>query len=94
MWRLWAGGKQVDSFPVNVDIRESALAPVGRPRLEEIFGPHRTRFIHTREELAVKVLGNRYGRELWREFLALALAVLLMELWIARAPRDMSATGP
>lgn len=91
LWRLWAGGKQVDSFPVNVDIRESALAPVGRPRLDEIFGPHRTRFIHTREELAAKVLGNRYGRELWREFLALALAVLLMELWIARAPRDISA---
>ena len=35
------------------------------------------------------VLGNRHGRELWREFLLLALGLLLAEQWIARAPRDV-----
>ena len=92
LWRLSAEGRPVDRFPVNVDTRESVLTPLGRPRLNEIFGPHRTQLIHTREELAARVLGNRYGRELWREFLALALAVLMLELWIARAPRGMPAT--
>ena len=92
LWRLWAKGKPVDRFPVNVDTRESVMTPVSRQHLEQIFGPHRIQFILPREDPAAKILGNRYGRELWREFLALALAVLLLELWIARAPRDPTAT--
>ena len=31
----------------------------------------------------------RYNRELWGEFLLLALGFLLAEQWIARAPRDV-----
>ena len=31
----------------------------------------------------------RYNRELWREFLILALGFLLAEQWIALAPRDV-----
>ncbi len=92
LWRLWAEGKLVDRFPVNVDTRESVLTPVGRQRLEQIFGPHRTQFISPREDLDTRIMGNRYGRELWREFLAFALAVLLLELWLSRAPRDLTRT--
>ena len=38
--------------------------------------------------LRLSVLSNRHGRELWREFLLLALG-LLAEQWIAREPRDV-----
>jgi len=87
LWRLWREGEAVDRFAVNVDVRESALRPVRPERLLQIFGADRTYFIHPRDDLRVKVLGNRYGRELWREFLGLALVLLLLELWVARAPR-------
>ena len=40
----------------------------------------------TKRGLRLAVLGNRHGRELWREFLILALGLLLAEQWIARAP--------
>ena len=40
-------------------------------------------------DLHLAVLGNRHGRELWREFLLLALGLLLAEHWIARVPRDV-----
>ena len=88
LWRLWKEGQVVDRFPVNVDPRESVLEPVDQDRVARIFGPDRTHFIHPQDDLREKVLGQRYGRELWREFLLLALALLALEQWIARAPRD------
>ncbi len=90
LWRLWKDGELVDLFAVNPDPREADLTPVPRERLLRLFGPERTRFIQPQDELRALVLGNRYGRELWRECLALALALLLAELWLARAPRRSS----
>ena len=91
IWRLWEGEREVDRFPVNVDPRESVLAEVSQERLLQVFGAEHTYFIDPEDDLRLEVLGNRYGRELWREFLGLALLLLLLELWIARAPRDQIA---
>jgi hypothetical protein len=87
-WRLWRGEEQVDLFAVNVDARESDLSLVDQEYLAELFGRENLHFLRPGDDLRLKVLGNRYGRELWREFLALAAVLLLLELWIARAPRD------
>ncbi len=86
LWRLWKEGEVVDRFPVNLDTRESVLTPVVRDHLRRIFGPDRTHFIQPSDDLRFEILGRRYGRELWRECLILALVLLLIELWIARAP--------
>lgn len=88
LWRLWREEQLIDQFPVNVDSRESVLTPVSRERLLQVFGASDTYLLHPEDDLRAKVLGNRYGRELWREFLALALILLFLELWIARAPHD------
>ena len=40
-------------------------------------------------DLHLADLGNRHGREVWREFLLLALGFLLAEQWIAREPCDV-----
>lgn len=92
LWRLWREGELVDLFAVNPDPREADLTPVPRARLLSLFGPERTRFIRPQDELRSLVLGSRYGRELWRECLALALVLLLLELWLARAPRRSSGS--
>jgi hypothetical protein len=86
LWRLLKEGEVVDRFPVNLDSRESVLTPVGRDRLQQIFGAERTHFIQPGDNLREEVLGRRYGRELWRECLMLALVLLLLELWVARRP--------
>lgn len=87
LWRLWQEGRLVDLFAVNPDPREANLSLVPRQRLEQLFGPGRTRFLAPQDDLRSLVLGHRYGRELWRECLALALVLLLLELWLARAPQ-------
>jgi len=91
IWHLKDGERIVDTFPVNVDTRESDLRPVGRARLEQVFAAEQLYVLRDGDDMRLQVLGNRYGRELWREFLALALALLLIELWVARAPRDRVA---
>jgi hypothetical protein len=84
-WRLLAGGSVVDEFAVNVDVGEADLTPLSiddlRRRLGE--GVH---LLPEGEETAAAVTAARFGRELWRELLALALLLLLVEVWIARAP--------
>jgi hypothetical protein len=88
IWRIKDGAQIVDTFPVNIDTRESNLTPVGREMLERIFPSENLSFLQSGEAQRLQVLGNRYGRELWREFLALALVLLLVELWISRAPQS------
>jgi len=90
IWRLRAAGAEVDAFAVNFDARESALAPVVPEYVRSIFADAEVHFLHPGDDLRLAVLGNRHGRELWREFLLLALGLLLAEQWIARAPRDVA----
>jgi hypothetical protein len=88
IWRLKDGERLVDSFPVNIDPRESDMRPIGRETLERVFTAENLYFLEQGEAQRLQVLGNRYGRELWREFLALALVLLLIELWLGRAPQS------
>jgi hypothetical protein len=94
LWRLWQEGRLVDLFAVNPDPREADLGLVPRQRIEQLFGPGRTRFFGPQDELRSLVLGHRYGRELWRECLILALLLLLLELWLARAPQRRARAAP
>jgi hypothetical protein len=81
----------VDCFPVNPDTRESVLTPMRREQLQQIFGSERTHVLGPEDDLREQVVGRRYGRELWRECLVLAALLLLLELWLARAPQPRSA---
>ena len=89
IWRLRVSGSEVDAFAVNLDARESALAPVVPEYVRSVFADAEVHFLNPGDDLRLAVLGNRHGRELWREFLILALGLLLAEQWIARAPRDV-----
>jgi len=87
LWRLHVGETEIDRFAVNVDARESDLEPVSKERIERILnGP--VHVVPPDAFLREAVLGRRYGRELWRSFLLLALALLFAELWIGRTRRD------
>ena len=91
IWHLRAAGATVDAFAVNLDARESALAPIAPERVRRVFPGAEVHFLSPGDDLRLAVLGNRHGRELWRECLLLALGLLLVEQWIARAPRDAPA---
>jgi hypothetical protein len=90
IWRLLLQGEEVDRFAVNLDPDESDLAPADPEYLVKILGAGRTHILAPDADWASTVLSLRHGRELWREFLLAAAVLLLVELWLARAPRSGS----
>ena len=91
---MYADGALVDEFAVNLDARESQLQAADRTTVKETLGPKRVHLLDIGQELKPVVMAQRHGRELWREFLGLAVLLLLLELWIARAPRSSPGNAP
>lgn len=69
---------------VNVATSESALAPASRDAIAERFAAQAPWFIEPGHELADEILEARRGRELWRVFVYAALALLALEMFLAR----------
>jgi len=69
---------------VNVDPLESDLSPADRSEVEGFLSPLRASFVEPGARLDEEVLQARYGRELWRAFLYVALALLAVEMFLAR----------
>lgn len=69
---------------VNVDPRESDLRPLPEEELEKRFPKAQLTVIRDDERLESVVSEARWGRELWREILLLAVVVLVVEMFIAR----------
>ena len=88
IWKVFGNGELVDRFAVNLDTRESRLAPLRAAVVRRLFDVEFLHFLSAAGEgnLADFVLAQRYGHELWRPFLIIAALLLLAELWIARAP--------
>jgi len=84
IYRFHADGRTVALGAVNVDPLESDLAPADRSEIVEFLSPLPSTFIEAGARLGEEVLQARYGRELWRAFLYVALALLAVEMFLAR----------
>lgn len=84
LYRAFAGGTLRASFAVNPDPAESDLAPLPEPALVAAFPNTRARILRPGDDLALRVRQARYGRELWPEFVMLALLLLVAESIIGR----------
>jgi len=86
VWRIRAGGREVDRFACAVDAARGAdLTALDADRLARIFGRARLRVVGPNESLTEVVSGMRYGQELWRPCLTLALALMAAEMLLGRA---------
>ena len=84
IYRFHAGGRTAALGAVNVNPRESDLAAADRNEIEEFLSPLPHTFVERGARLEDEVLQARYGRELWRAFLYVALALLALEMYLAR----------
>ena len=87
LWEINAQARTVDRFAVQLDADEADLAPFPSRHLQRLLAGARVHMVESGEGLAERVLASRYGRELWRETLALALAVMVAEMLLARSIR-------
>jgi len=84
IYRVISRGRTVAMAAVNVDPEESSLAPAGAGEIEDWLDGIPLVVIGPDESVADAVMTSRRGRELWRVFLYAALALLFVEMILAR----------
>lgn len=84
VYTLKAGNNALVQLPVNVDTHESDLTPLTDAQIKALFPNRNVRVLQKGETIDTLVREARHGREFWREFLILALAVLALEAFLAR----------
>ena len=94
LYRAFADGALRTSFAVNPDPRESDLTPLAERALVTAFPSGRARVLRPGDDLAVRVREARNGRELWREFVLLALVLLVAEAILGRWGMTGAARRP
>ena len=89
-YELWHGTHRMTAVAVNIPARESDLQPAREDSYEPILGGTRTT---VREEASVQaaILEGRFGRELWKLCLFLALAFLVAEMLVGRVGKREAA---
>jgi len=81
IWEIKKQGDLIAKFSVNIDQRH--YSP--NADLDEI---RSITTLNTEEVLSNQIRSERYGKELWQICIAIALLLLLIELWIGRTPRN------
>lgn len=84
IYSLQAADRLLAQWAVNPDPAESDFTPIDRKELEKIIGTDKFITIEPEQSLANIVTKSRYGRELWKHFIAAALLLLLIEMLLAR----------
>jgi len=85
IWRLLLDGREVDRFAVNVDPRESDVRRVEEEMMQRAFGAHEYRTIGMKASLEEVISASRYGKELWKVCLGVALVLMIVEMVLGRA---------
>jgi hypothetical protein len=101
LYRLAASGRVVRAVAVNPDLAESDLARLSSGEARSRWRSLAAQIVPPTVAARQLVREGRYGRELWREFLLLALLLLVCEtvlsrLWGSRAARAATeeSAGP
>jgi hypothetical protein len=89
---LWQGSRKLAAAAVNPPARESNLQPVADGLYQKFLGGQTT-FFRSRASIQATILEGRFGRELWKYCLGIALLSLIAEMLIGRAgKRDIPTT--
>ena len=94
-YQIFGGNQLLKEFVLNVDPRESDLGKIDKSRLEQFwnqFGVQSVTRISTRDEIETVILQSRYGIELWKYALLLALIVAVAEMIIAREGKSQQTS--
>jgi hypothetical protein len=88
---LWQGNRRLAAVAVNVPARESEIQAAPEASYRTILGGQ-VMLLGERASVQAAILEGRFGRELWKLCLFLALACLLAEMLIGRVGKKDAAT--
>ena len=84
IYRFFHGSHLLGMRAVNIDMREADPHPISEEELKGLFPDAKIYFIKDTRHLQEPVFRTRWGREIWRELILIALIVLVLEMIIAR----------
>ena len=88
IYSLYAEDRLINRWAVNPDPDESDVTAIAENNIKEIIGKGEIISIQKGEELASVVTTSRYGRELWKYLIGIALFFLIIEMILAREPGE------
>lgn len=87
VYSLYQGDTLIGMKAVNIDPRESDLRPMTGEALKDVLPSARLAIVDEDEDILEAVNRIRWGRELWRPMLVLAILALILEMIIGRTGR-------
>jgi len=84
IYSLYSGNRLVTKWAVNPDPGESDVSKINNERLKEIIGETTIILVQNEQSLLNTITRSRYGNELWKYFIGIALIFLLIEMILAR----------
>lgn len=93
VYQILSGGELSKQFTVNVDGDESDLSMIDMGTVEEVLQAVQFHSIDRHQPVEASVLKARYGRELWKQCLVIALVLMCIEMFIAREGRRNRQTA-
>ena len=88
-YKLLLDDKILNTFAINPNPIEANLKHLDEKDLKKYFDSSRVYYVKNDDILEDKVLQVRYGRELWKTFLAIVLVFMVFEMILARGRKDM-----
>jgi hypothetical protein len=80
----------VDRFAVNIDGRDSDPEKIERSDVDKKLEGLSVFYVSPQDDLEKSILQSRYGKELWKTFLWIALGLLAVEMFLSRSrKKDM-----
>ncbi len=86
IYRLFSDEKVMDKWAINSSPDESGHAMLPDKEFSELIGEDHLIFIKGSNPSREEISSARYGKELWKYFIAFVLILLCVEMWIAREP--------
>jgi len=77
--------KGVDRFAVNIDTRDSDQEKIERSEVDRKLEGISVFYISPQDDLEKSILQSRYGKELWKTVLWIALGLLAVEMYLSRS---------
>ncbi len=91
IYRFFHNSTQLGLRAINIDQRESDFGKISEKRIKEFFPNSKVYFINNIDRLEQIVSKSRFGRELWKEMILLALGLLIIEMLIAKSKKDKNS---
>ncbi len=87
-YTLFDGDQPVDIFAVNIDPDETDVQPITQQEIVQRLPGRALTFLDAGDNITEAVMAARYGQELWKIFLWAAVALIALEMLLARTRKS------